>query len=269
MDWALTDTDRDELRERITLARDRFDQLIRTADPRARARGSDWTVQETAAHVLTVAQRYLQVGRGLEFRRAQTLAEMPAINQAELEAVLAPVAEIADGLRGLEPELDAMFDRPLTDEPEYLFHGGVVVSDVTGQTNWLAELLVHGLDVARAVNAPWQIAERDAVLMLRGMMQIAPAAVRSDLPPDRDIRVVLEIPGARPYLLHIHDGIAETRARRPEDRPHAVLRAPASTLQLLLYHRISPLAAVRRGLRIAGGRRPWKALALDACFQTG
>jgi len=41
---ALVDTTRDELRERIGRARDRFDRLIRTADPHARVPGLDWTV---------------------------------------------------------------------------------------------------------------------------------------------------------------------------------------------------------------------------------
>jgi hypothetical protein len=42
---ALVDTNRDELRERIGQARERFDRLIRAADPLARPRGSHWTVQ--------------------------------------------------------------------------------------------------------------------------------------------------------------------------------------------------------------------------------
>jgi hypothetical protein len=37
----------------------------------------------------------------------------------------------------------------------------------------------------------------------------------------------------------------------------------------MLYQRIGPIAAVRHGLRIVGGRRPWKALKLQSCFETG
>ena len=64
-DVALVDTSRDELRERIALARERFDRLVRTADPLARPPGHDWTVHQIAAHVLTVARRYHQFARGL------------------------------------------------------------------------------------------------------------------------------------------------------------------------------------------------------------
>ena len=53
---ALVDTDRDELRERIALARNRFDRLVRAADPLARPPGLDWTVQQVVAHVLTLSR---------------------------------------------------------------------------------------------------------------------------------------------------------------------------------------------------------------------
>jgi hypothetical protein len=67
--------------------------------------------------------------------------------------------------------------------------------------------------------------------------------------------------------VHVHDGIAEMRARRPNDRPDAVLKAPASTMARLLLQRIGPFTAARQGLRIVGGRRPWKAMRLQSCFE--
>jgi hypothetical protein len=57
------------------------------------------------------------------------------------------------------------------------------------------------------------------------------------------------------------------RVRRPDDRPDAVLRLPASTLTQLFYQRIGVFSAVLKGLRIAGGRRPWVALKLKSYFE--
>jgi hypothetical protein len=57
------------------------------------------------------------------------------------------------------------------------------------------------------------------------------------------------------------------RGSCPNDRPDAVLRLPASTLTQMLYKRIGPLNAVRQGLRVVGGRRPWLALKLQSCFE--
>jgi hypothetical protein len=79
--------------------------------------------------------------------------------------------------------------------------------------------------------------------------------------------VEFQLPAARPYLIHIHGGTAEFRQRRPDDRPDAVLRAPASTFALMLYQRIGPLTAGRQGLLIVGGRRPWRALRLQSYFE--
>ncbi len=265
---ALVDTTRDELRERIAEARDRFDRLIRTADPLARPPRSDWTVQQIAAHVLTVAHRYRQVARGLDFHRAATPGQVPSINQAELEAVMAPLPVLADQLRALEPEMDAFFDRMSNDRPEILFHFGILVSGFTGQTNWLSELLAHGQDIAKAVNVAWALPERDMLLVLRGMMQVGPAFLRASVPVHTNVCVAVQLPEARPYVFHIHDGVAEMRERRPDDRPDAVLKVPASTYAQLLYQRVGPLGALRRGLRVVGGRRPWMAAKLPSYFDT-
>jgi uncharacterized protein (TIGR03083 family) len=263
----LVDTTRDELRERISLARDRFDYLVRTADPKARPPRSRWTVQQVVAHVLTVAHRYRELARGQEYHRAGTPGEVAVINQAELEAALAPIPELADRIRALAEEMDGYFDQLADDQTMVPFHAGAVVDGTTAQTNWLGELLLHGEDVARAIKAPWEIAERDMLLVARGLMQIAPAFVRAGIAPDTDTRVAINVAGARPYLLHIRGDIAELRERQPGDRADVVLRGPASALTKMLYHRIGPLTATRRGLLVVGGRRPWKALRLQSYFE--
>ncbi len=265
---ALVDTTRDELRERIELARKRFDRLVRTADPLARPPGSRWTVQQVVAHVLTVAHRYRELAHGRQYRRAGAAGELAVINQTELEAVLAPVGELADQLQALAPELDGYFDTLTDDRPTLPFHAGAVFDGITEQTNWLGELLLHGHDIARAVNAPWELPERDMLLVSRGIMQIGSGyPLRAGVKPETDLCVAFQLPGARPYLTHIQGGTAEFRTRRPDDHPDAVLRAPASTFALMLYQRIGPLTAARHGLRIVGGRRPWRALKLQSFFE--
>jgi hypothetical protein len=264
---ALVDTSRDELRERIGLAHRRFDRIARSADPLARPPGSDWTVQQVIAHVLTVAHRYQAIASQREFRRASRPHEVKVINQIELEEAMAPVPRLADQLQELAPQIDGYFDTLIDDRPAFEFHGGALVSGFTAQTNWLGELLLHGHDVARAVNAPWELPERDMLLVARGLMQIASGYLRDGLSPTTNICVAINVRGARRYVMHIHDGTAEIRERRPHDRPDAVLRAPASALTQLLYQRIGPFTAVRRGMLITGGRRPWVALKLQSCFE--
>jgi uncharacterized protein (TIGR03083 family) len=263
---SLVDTDRDELRERIEEARQRFYQLARTADPNARRRGLDWTVHQVIAHVLCVARRYQAVIEGRDFRRACVPRDLDRINHEEMVAAMAPIPQLLADLEALEPVMDAFFDE-LPDEYSIELHCGAMGSATIVQINWLFDLLLHGEDIARAVGVPFDIRERDMLLLLREGMEVVPAYVKAGLPPTTDICVALDVPDARPYVMHVHDGILEVRSRRASDRPDAVLRAPASTMLRLFLHRIGPITAMRQGLRIAGGRRPWKAMKLASCIE--
>jgi hypothetical protein len=264
---AIVDTDRDELRDRIDAMRQRFYQLALSADPSARCPGAAWNVQQIVAHVVSVAERYRAVGEDREFRRARTPRDLDQINQQEMEALLAPVPILVDQLKALDPLMDALFDS-LAKDYSVEFHFGVTVSGIVAQINWLLELVFHGEDIARASGVPWEIRERDMLLMLREGAEVSPAYVRSDLDPTLGICVALQVPGARPYVIHVHDGTAEMRARQQTDRPDAVLRAPASTMMRMLMGRIGPVTATRRGLRVVGGRRPWKVMKLQSCYDT-
>ncbi|WP_137147986.1 maleylpyruvate isomerase N-terminal domain-containing protein [Mycolicibacterium sp. CR10] len=263
---AIVDTDRDELRDRIDQARRRFYRLARSADPDARRRGLDWNVHQVIAHVLCVARRYQAVIEGRDFRRALHPRELDQINQEEMLAAMAPIPELLEDLEALEPVMDAYFDS-LSDDYTVEFHCGAMASGIVAQVNWLFDLVLHGEDIARAVGVPWAISERDMLLLLREFVELAPAYLKAEVSPATDICVALRIPGARPYVMHVHNGTLEVRPRRSGDRPDAVVKAPASTMIRLILHRIGPVTAVRRGLRVVGGRRPWKAMQLQSCIE--
>jgi len=264
---AIVDTDRDELRDRIAEARQRFYRLARSADPNARRRGLDWNVHQVIAHVLCVARRYQAVAEGRDFRRARHPRELDQINHEEMQAAMAPIPELLEDLEALEPMMDAFFDG-LPDDYTGEFHCGAMVSGIVVQVNWLFDLVLHGEDIARAVGSPWKIDERDMSLLLREVVELTPAYVKADISHATEICVVLQVPDARPYVMKIHDGTLVIRPRRSSDRPDAVLKAPASTMVRLFLNRIGPVAASRQGLRIVGGRRPWKAMQLQSCIES-
>jgi uncharacterized protein (TIGR03083 family) len=264
---AIVDTGRSELRSRIDDMRQRFYRLALSADPHARVSPAHWTVHEIVAHVLSVAHRYKTFIETGDFRRATDPAHLNRLNQEEMEAAMAPIPELVKALQALDPVMDDWFDN-LTDDFTAEFHFGVEISPIVAQINWLGELVLHGEDIARAIGVPWQISERDMLFYLHEAAAVVPAYVRPEMARDNDICVALQIPDARPFVIHVHDGTVEMRARRPSDRPDAVLKGPASTIVRMLMGRIGPVTALRRGLRIVGGRQPWKVMKLQSCFVT-
>jgi hypothetical protein len=113
----------------------------------------------------------------------------------------------------------------------------------------------------------WTLSERDMLLLVRGLMEVGPAYLRAQVSPNIDVSVAFRLPAARPYVIHIHDGIAEYRHQRLNDCPDAVMRGPASVVAQVFYQRIGLLTAARRGLLVTGGRRPWRALTLMSYFE--
>jgi hypothetical protein len=263
----LVDVSRDELRERIGQAHQRFDTLARTADPQARSRGHDWTVQQIVAHVLTVGYRYRQLARGGDYERAADPHGIIGVNQSDLEAAMAPIPELLEELRAVSVEMADFFDSIAGDRLTFPFHEFALISGIAAQTNWLGELALHGEDIARATNVPFPLVERDLLLVLRGAQELAPLYLRPDTPADVNLCVAVQVPDARPFVMHVHGGVAEMRLRRSWDRPDAVLRGPATTVVQLFYQRFGPWSATRRGLRIVGGRRPWVALKMMSHFE--
>ena len=170
--------------------------------------------------MLTMGQRIHNFARGGlgAVNRAAYPRELDGINQAELEAAMAPIPELADQLLALAPELDDFFDGVTNEGPVLPFHCDALIDGITVQTNWLGELLLHGQDIARAVKAPWVLPERDMLLVMRGGMQIAPAYLRHSLARHRRL-CGRYAPGGAALPMHIHNGAVELRERRPDDRP--------------------------------------------------
>jgi hypothetical protein len=216
--------------------------------------------------MLTVARRYSRrdrrsrEGLGASPREVDRLnaVELAALGEATRDQILADLdAETAALVGGFAAATDL--------HQRFPFHGGVEIDFAAGVGNLLAELCIHGRDVAVAAARPWRIEERDAVLILNGVMQIIPAyAVRS---ARTSLRLRLAVPGAEPWVLDFADGALESRAATPGEPCDVVLRCPAETLVLTLYARLSPPRALLHGMRLRGGRRPWRIARLPRLLQ--
>ena len=263
----LVDTDRTELRERIAVARRRFDASGAPAAPDARVPRSEWTVQQTVAHVLTVAHRYRsgRSGRRLPPRRSSAGGgrDQPRGARGGHGTGIRTCRSVAGPRTGngclLRRARRSRRDVSLPPHDRRLGDGA---DELAGRTAISMGTTLPGPS-RRAGNFPnaiWRSCCGACFSSPRHGCVAIPA-------PPRDMCVTLEIHGARPYLIRIHGGRAEIRERRAEDRPDAVLKGPASVFTQLLYQRTGPLVATLRGLRIVGGRRPWLALRLQSCFE--
>jgi len=250
-------TDARELWSRIETAADRFFELARAVPPDLQLKGSAWTTRDVVGHLLTVIRRYTH-GATL----GETPRDVDRINDEELAALgSVACAELLDQLER-ELKLTREFFAPdgLDLHMRVSFHGGAQIDFAAALSNIIGELLIHGLDVARAAGRPWPLDERDALLILNGVVQILPAYAVRDT--DRSLRVRLSVPGARPWLLSFDRGQLTSAPANSDDTADVVVRVPASTLALTVYSRLSTPAALRGGLRVVGGRRPWRIVRL-------
>jgi len=258
-----------ELLERLDVAAARFLDVARSVDPGSPVPDLTWDARTLVAHVLTVVYRYTRRDPDTREGLAGTIEEVTPLNQSEAAAVvrshthdevLALLGDELEHLRGLyDPATLDLYRR-------YPFHVGATIDAAGAGGNLIGELLVHGLDLARAARRPWSIDDRDAELMLNGWFQIIPSFVNRDYAARRPLDLRLMIGGARPWAIVVRDGVATSGPAGDGGRPDSVVRVPASTMVLAATKRLSTAAAVRRGMRVVGGRRPWRVLRMNHLF---
>jgi uncharacterized protein (TIGR03083 family) len=261
-----TTTYLDRVRPAITQVGERFAALVAAApDPRRKVPHSpDWTVQEAAAHVVTVAPRYAD---GPE-RRGTWVSdpqELPELNQAQIQALgTQSTAELADRLRRDLTALCEQIEGYGTAPPSFRFHGGELVPADVALGILLGELVVHGWDIAHAVQQPWPIDPGHVALILEGLAPIVPGWV--DAERARGFATVeVRLRGQATYVFEFQDG--RLRVNPGDTRPiDAYISADPAALLLVLYRRQSQWRHSARGQLLAWGRKPWLALTFAGRF---
>lgn len=235
--------------------------LFRSVTDASKIAVGTWTVADVAAHLALLFEIYPDIVRG-QPSPVTDLDDIPQLSAAFLEAyperdptVLADKIEAAwNGYRTAAREVGP--GQTMT------WHGGIQMRVGTLTGIMLGELLVHGYDVARALDRPWDIERDDAVLTLKAIAELLPHYLSEEGKRARE-SFRLNVRGGDPITFRFHGGRLEVNEKdiAPVDCKLSI--DPVAFL-LVGYGRAGLWPAVFKGQTFAYGRKPW----LSLRFQT-
>lgn len=230
-----------------------------------------WTAADVACHLATGAELYAGIARG-EGSPVTDLAGIGALSQSMIDGVedrtpfgladridAARVAVLEAVTRGVHGEA--------IENPVVPWHAGIPLRRSVVAALLVAEVCVHGHDIAHAARRMWHIEPAEAATGFRSYLPIvghflAPAAAGHTARYDVKIR---RFPAARAVFAFTEGRlVVEGHPQGPVD---CKLSATASALLMVLMGRTSPVQAALRGDVLAYGRRPWLGLGLPELFR--
>ena len=252
----------------LALSRNFESLLLSVPDGRRATRGLDWTLGETAAHVLQTVRVYGATLRGENERRGpipdvvdyvtrtnrEELDDEPERNPGALAAALTPAIEDAvAAARALGPDGVAVFSQN---------YAATSVATVCGL---IVELAVHGYDIARTIGSSWRVDAATAVLGVYAAGAALPLVLDESAAAGRSLHVEVRPRGGASFSVHVAGGVAwTTTSAKPVD---AHLSVDPFTFLLLAYGRVPPWSPVSKGRLLVWGRRPWRAVQLGSFFR--
>ncbi|MDT7729919.1 MAG: hypothetical protein QOK45_172, partial [Mycobacterium sp.] len=203
------------------------DAVARSADlwrhidtPDALAPGLIWTAAETAAHVVGDLRDYTQAltrhANGY-MTHANRPTESPSrlsakVNARHLEEV--PERDLHRLADMLETSTDAYLNVAAAADPgvQIATPNGLVIGPATMAALLLGEQLIHGLDISRTANIPWTISAADALLVIPGVLSVAPQYLRPQRAASVHVSFELRMRGGASYRMAVDDGTAVVSA---------------------------------------------------------
>jgi uncharacterized protein (TIGR03083 family) len=242
----------------------RLVELLRAIpDPDRPVRGLRWSLGELTAHLAARTELFAGYLAGTATpegeiadiaahneRQIRELRDVPFDTHVELIAAsLASFVETTKGRLGTDP---------------YPWYSGLTLDVATGTGVALAEVLVHGHDVARSIGRRWPIPAEDARTVARASLVFVPNYVDPRTTAGRHVTYRLLVRGGPRARIVIDDGTARLEgADGPAD---CAIRAEPVAFVLVSYGRMSRWRALATGRLLATGRRPWSALAFSRSF---
>lgn len=249
---------------------DRFADLVAGVRHAHTTALGEWTIAETASHVGMIALMYTAMIRGdggplplpglaepIDAASVDTISRMNAL-ALELYPERDPV-RLAERLRADIAEV-LLVSADLDPEKPVWWLGGSRVPVAGVLAHLVNEMLIHGLDIARAVRRPWPIpAAHEALfleLFLFGMVRNDMGHLLDDATPSpRRIAVEFRSALTPPAVLALRHG--RLRFEEPDGSADVRLTFDPAVLVPMMFGRISRVRAVVGGGVRIGGPRPW------------
>ncbi len=192
--------------------------LVRSLpDPAAPVPNLDWTVAQTATHLVAAARAFLGYVTGQVIPDAtidlgeRNLDRIAQVGERELPA-LADLL-VADTRRYLEQTADLPADRRVP------FYGGTTLELAALHGVLLGEYLIHGLDLARSAGRPWPIDPAQARLVIAAATALLPRYLDPVAARGVTAGYQVRVRGGPRFVLRVADGAAtvEPGAAGPVD----------------------------------------------------
>lgn len=251
----------------ISAAAARFGALLlETDDIEREVPGTEWTVAQTAAHVVVVLAGFSSAIEAQPmtldldaYRDADFPDRLAACNAATLDFVdHTDATELATFIRiGAQRFLavaGASRGATACATPWYGPGRTRTVDCLTALA--LGELTLHGHDIATATNSAWPLSQTHATLILGTVYpEMAPLVVRPDACRGDAVAYEVRLRGTtNGYVIRIADGAAEVG--HPGGQVDCVLSVDPVAFLLVIYGRLALDRALSSGAIVATGRRP-------------
>jgi uncharacterized protein (TIGR03083 family) len=144
--------------------------LQRIVEPDRPLPDSEWSVGEAAAHLAIVAEGYSDNARGLAPRYPMDVPDFAGSTRRALDAMAErDGVKLAEMLRsGVDAFLEAT--EGLTADDPVRWHSDLQLPYATITAFLLSEQLLHGWDIARALDVAWDIPADPARLLLAAVV---------------------------------------------------------------------------------------------------
>jgi len=221
------------------------------------AKGLDWSVGETASHLVAAISQNADLLNGT--RETHAVADIAAINRERLTLVNDRSSDgLAEGIFQAAAEIVAAAKSyPAGRLVRWVDDVEQDVSTVLAAV--LGELLVHGFDIARSVGQDWVIRRHHAAQVIAGTAPALPLFVHRSNAAGFKGSYDVRVRGGGRFVARFDDGDLKVERPGPEGAD-CYLSADPVAMILVFYGRVGQWGQVAKGKMIAWGRKPWLGL---------